>query len=194
MARLNPLSINLKELPPEGHEFQYSEQTGELTPQLKDLIGTNPYAVSLTVTPAGNTFTLKGSLKAKMDLQCSLCAVDFKFPIDLSLNELLVVMKKQPLGKGDHQTKANHAHEWAAQGPDYILLESDVFNVGDYLHEMVALAEPLRPLGKPDCDKNCENLAGRERRPWLSYGDEPETDHKISPNPFQVLEKIKLKG
>jgi hypothetical protein len=65
--------------------------------------------------------------------------------------------------------------------------------VGEYLHEMVALAEPMRPLGKPDCDQDCENLAGRERRPWLSYGGERD-GKSVMPNPFQILEKIKLKG
>jgi len=193
MSRLSPLYINLKELPPEGQEFSYSRESGELNAVLKDLIGDHSYSAKLTITPMGNSFDLRGSLQTKMDLQCSLCAMDFQFPIELKLHELIVVMKKHAMGKGDQQSKTNHAHEWETQGPDYILMESDSFNVGDYLHEMVALAEPIRPLGQPNCDKDCDNLSGRERRPWLSYGGE-EDAQGAKANPFQVLEKIKLKG
>jgi uncharacterized protein len=193
MSRLNPLYINLKELPPEGHQFTYSDQTGELSAVLRDLIGSNPYSAKITIAPMGNTFDLRGEIQTKMDLQCALCAIEFKYPIELKLHELIVVMKKQALQKGDQTTKANHAHEWEAQGPDYILLDSDTFNIGDYLHEMVALSEPLRPLGKPDCDKDCDNLTNRERRPWLSYGNDQDAQ-PVKANPFQILEKIKLKG
>lgn len=192
MSRLNPLHINLKELPPEGQEFTYSRQSGELNGILKDVVGDNLYIASVTITPMGNTFDLRGSFQSKMDLQCSLCAMDFKHAVDLKLHEMIVVMKKQALGKGDQQTKTNHAHEWEAQGPDYIILDSDTFHIGEYLHEMVALAEPLRPLGKPDCDENCDNLSGRAQRPWLSYGE--GAGESVKANPFQVLEKFKLKG
>lgn len=192
MARINPLRINLKELPPEGQEFSYTRTSGELSPVLKDLLGDNDFAVQFRLTPQGNTFELKGGLRAAMDLQCSLCAIDFKYPIALKLFELILVDKKQPIQKGDQQTRVNHAHEWETQGPDYILLDSDSFNVADYIHEMIALAEPLKPLGKPDCDENCENLQDRAKRPWLSYGEQDAEG--IKSNPFQVLEKMKLKG
>lgn len=189
---MNPISINLKELPPEGQEFTYSSTSGELNSSLKDLIGANEYKATLQITPMGNTFDLKGKLSTKMDLQCSLCAVDFKFPIELNLHELIMVGRDLALGKNEHQTRANHAHEWEAEGPDYILLESPVFEVGGYLHEMIALAEPIKPLGRPDCDPSCENLQDQVKRSWLSFGDENLAGGRTSP--FQVLEKIKLKS
>ncbi len=193
MPRLNPIHINLKELPPEGQDFTYSEKSGELTPSLKPLVGANPYSVQFKITPMGNTYDLRGTASAAMDMQCSLCAIDFNYPIVLKLHELLVVNKKQPLAKGDQQAKTNHAHEWEAQGPDYIILESDSFSIADYIHEMVALAEPLRPLGKPDCDDKCDNLKDRVQREWLTVGPDKEAE-PIKANPFQILEKIKLKS
>lgn len=192
MSRLNPLTINLKELPPEGQEFTYSSATGELTTTLKDLVGKNPYQIQVKIVPMGNTFDLRGHISSAMDLSCSLCAVDFKYPVEINLRELIVVSKnKSTLGKNDHMAKANHAHEWEAEGPDYILLESPHFNLADYAHEMIALAEPIKPLGRPNCDENCENLSGRVERPWLSYGEDAEG---AKTSPFQVLEKIKLKS
>ncbi len=188
--RKSPTEIQLKDLPAEGRDYEYTRESGELNSALEDLIGNNPYAVSFKITPLGNTFDLRGTVKTGLNLQCALCAIDFKFPVEQKLHEMLVVQK--PMEKGDQLTKANHAHEWENQGPDYILLDSDLFRVGDYIHELVGLAEPIRPLGKPDCDANCENMSEPVKK-WLGYGSEKATD-PIKSNPFQVLEKIKLKS
>lgn len=185
--RHSPLQINLKELPPEGEEFNYSAKSGELTPALKDLVGSNDYQVHLKITPMGNSFDLRGSVNSAMNLQCSLCTIDFKYPVVLKLHELIVINK--PMSKGDQQTRANHAHEWEAEGPDYILLDSPTFDVAKYVHEMVALTEPMQPLGKPDCDASCENLAA-----FKSGIKSLNEDGFAKSNPFKVLEKIKLKG
>jgi uncharacterized metal-binding protein YceD (DUF177 family) len=189
-ARLSPLEIALKELPPEGREFNYTRETGELTEALKDLVGSNDYKVNFLLTPVGNAYNLKGTLETSLDQECSLCAIDFKFPIRQDLHEVLVVQK--PLNKGDQQTKANHAHEWAASGPDYIILDSETFTVADYIHEAIALAEPIRPLGKPNCDITCENLTEPMKKWIVQPGASPPDP--IKTNPFLVLEKIKLKS
>jgi uncharacterized protein len=190
-AQRTPLEIELHELPPDGREFTYDRQSGELNGVLKDLVGTNDYQVRFKLTPMGNTYDLRGEIQTQLDLQCSLCAIDFKFPVKSQLHELIVIQK--PLGKRDHQGRANHVHELEESGPDYIVLESGWFNAGEYIHEMVALAEPIRPLGKPNCDENCENLKDRVQREWLSFGP-GKNDDLTKQNPFQVLEKIKLKS
>jgi len=186
-TRLTPTEIALKDLPPEGRDFSYTRETGELNDALKDLIGPNSYEVTFKITPMGNAFDLKGSVRTAMDLECSLCAIDLKHPVHERLNEMLVVQK--PLNKGDQLSKANHAHEWVEDGPDYVMLESEVFHVPDYIHEVIGLAEPIRPLGKPGCDMSCENLKDDVKR-WL-VGHETTT---IKDNPFKVLEKMKLKS
>lgn len=190
--RLNPIEIALRELPPEGREFEFSQETAELTPAIKDLIGANPYNLTVTITPMGNTFDLKGKLSTKMDLLCSRCADEFKHPVELNLHEYIVI--ERPLGKGDQGTKANHAHEWESGGPDYIVLQSDQFNVGEYAHEAIGLAEPLRPLCAPETAEGCANAGLKVERDWLSIGTESNPKTEIKANPFQVLEKLKLKS
>lgn len=189
-ARLVPIDITLKDLPLEGRDFVYSRESGELNESLVDLIKKNDYQVEFRITPMGNAYDLRGKIKTYLDLECALCAMDFKFTVEQKLHELLIVQK--PLEKGDQLTKANHAHEWENQGPDYIILDAEVFRVGEYIHEVVGLAEPLRPLGKPDCDINCENLSEPVKK-YLGVGDEGAAN-PIRSNPFQVLEKIKLKS
>lgn len=190
--RLNPTEITLRDLPPEGRDFEFTHESAELTPILKDLIGSNPYSLKIQITPMGNSYDLKGQLTTSMDLQCSLCASDFKHPVNVNLHELIVIEKA--FGKGDQMTRNNHAHEWEAGGPDYIVLQSDAFNVGEYAHEAIGLAEPIRPTCAPDLPAGCANPNDRPERAWLSYGQEEKPGSQIHSNPFQVLEKIKLKS
>jgi uncharacterized protein len=192
--RLTPTEIVLKDLPPEGRDFRFTRESGELNSKLEDLVGSNPYEVTFKILPMGNVYVVRGDIRTAMDLQCSLCGGDFKFKVNQPINELIVPQK--PLGKGDSQVRSNHAHELAEGGPDYILLEGEVFDAGEYIHEAVALAEPIRPVGKPDCDPLCGDEAKPVvERPWLSYGNKSEKPGEgIRANPFQVLEKMKLKG
>lgn len=189
-AQLNPVEISLKELPVEGREFEYSSSSGELNSHIKDLVGSNPYLVKFRITPMGNAFDLKGTVKTAMDLPCSSCGNDFKFLVDIPLNEYLV--RQKPMSKGDFQGKANHAHEWSEGSPDYILLEGDSFHAGEYVHEAIALAEPLQPRGNPEAGHICEKLD--IQREWLTFGEEGAAKDPTRANPFQVLEKFKLKS
>ncbi len=186
-TRVSPVQIALKDLPLEGRSFTYTRESGELNEFLGELVGQNPYKVDVQITPMGNAYDMRGTIQTGMNLQCSLCALDLKHPINERIHEMLVLQK--PLNKGDQQSKANHAHEWVEDGPDYIMLESDSFHVGEYVREVVALNEPIRPLGKPDCDLQCENVSD-EMRKWLQGRDAIS----IRTNPFQALEKIKLKS
>ncbi|MBX3022330.1 MAG: DUF177 domain-containing protein [Bdellovibrionales bacterium] len=190
--RLNPTEIVLKDLPPEGRNFEFTQESGELNDALKDLIGLNAYDLKFHLSPMGNTFDLKGHLSTKMDLQCSLCAEDYKQPVELNLHEYIVI--ERALGKNDQGAKSNHAHEWESGGPDYIVLNNDTFNVGEYVHEAIGLAEPIRPLCAPEKPEGCANAGQRIEREWLSFNDEKNPKSEIRANPFQVLEKLKLKS
>lgn len=188
--RANPVEIVLKDLPLDGREFTYTRESGELNEALKDLIRDNDYQVKFTLLPVGNAYSLKGTMTTGMDLQCSKCATDLKLPIKAKLNELIVVEK--PMLKGDHQTRANHAHELSDSGPDYLMLDSENFKVADYIHEVVGLAEPIQPVCPPENAVACADALKNIQRDWLSVGE--NAGQPIKANPFQILEKMKLKG
>lgn len=189
--RLNPTEILLRELPPEGRLYKYDQESAELTAVLEDLVGKNPYTVALNIRPIGNAYDVQGEVKTGLSLQCSLCAIDFAFPVNQQFHDVLVV--NNPLDKGDQVAKTNHSSEWDWSQPGGIYLESAVFNVKEYIHEMIALAEPIRPIGKPDCDEgNCENLRERPQRDWLSV--DANDSKSVHNHPFSVLEKLKLKS
>ena len=189
MKAKNQSQISLKDLPADGRDYEFTRATGELNPVLKDLLGTHDYLLSLHIKPIGNAFDMKGELKTELNLQCALCADDFAFPVDIKINELLLV--ERALGKNDHGGKVNHAHEWASDGPDYIILPNEVFDIGEYAHEAIALSEPIRPLCSPGLPEGCAQPEHIDR-PWLSVGEDAGPAVKV--NPFTALQKIKLKS
>ena len=189
MKSKNLTHISLKDLPDDGRDFEFSRASGELNHVLKDVVGQHDYRLRLHIKPMGNTYDVKGELHTEFDLQCSLCANEFPFPVHIKINELLLVEKA--LGKGDQGSKVNHAHEWASDGPDYIILPNDVFNIGEYAHEAIALSEPIRPLCSPQDPQGCKHPEHIDR-PWLSYGE--SAGPELKENPFRALEKLKLKS
>jgi len=188
--RANPTEIVLKDLPLDGRQFTYTRETGELNEALKDLIQDNNFEVRFNILPVGNAYSLKGEVKTGMDLQCSKCATDLSIPIKAKLNELIVVEK--PMSKGDQLVRANHAHELQDSGPDYLMLENESFKVADYIHEVIGLAEPIQPVCPPENARECADALKNIQRDWLSVGD--SAGQSIKANPFQILEKMKLKG
>ncbi len=185
---LNPVKVHLKELPLEGRRFEFSRESGEFNEALKDLIGTSPYSIDLQIKPLGNVFELRGQVLAKMPLECSRCAFDFDHEIKENLNEVLVIAEALP--RSGHMSKVNHANELQVDGPQCTVLESDFFNMADFVHEIIALAEPIKPLGKPNCDESCENfiefLASAQAK-GISLGATTEKE-----SPFSVLKNLKI--
>lgn len=183
---LNPETLHLSEIPKEGKTFTYSHESGELTGHLKDLIGTKPYKVEITVQPMGNVYTATGRIEAGIDELCSLCAMEFIHPVQESFHEILVIQEPDPRG---HQAKVNHSSELNTDGPECTELESEEFSVGEFVHQMIALARPIKPLGKSDCNEKCENYQDAVRKGWLT----PYNNEGFSKSsPFAELSKIKL--
>ena len=183
---LSPTVIYLSELPPEGRRFTYTEQSGELTSALKELIGKNPYRVEIEIKPMGNVFSAVGTVTSGLDELCSLCALEFIQPVKENFNEILVIQNRPTEG---HQARVNHSSELNLDGPECTELTDDQFIIGDFIHELVALSRPIKPLGKSNCDQSCENYQDAVRKGWLT----PQNDKDFKPeSPFSQLAKIKL--
>lgn len=186
---INPTVIRLKDLPQEGRRFVYTNESGELTSFIADLIGKNPYRVELEVRPMGNVYMAEGRIQTGLDEICSLCALEFVYAVNEKFKEILVINDSQ--SSRDHQARVNHSSELTLDGPECTELESDMFLVGDFIHELIAIAAPMRPLGKPDCDTSCENYKEAVRAGWFGNQDETGTEPK---NPFAVLKDLKLRS
>lgn len=187
--RVNPKEIHLADIPEEGRTYSYTRESGELNVALKDVVGQNDYKIDLEIRPLGNVYELRGKISAQMDLACSRCGIDFKFPVNQSFQEVVVIEEEMP--RSGKTARVNHTTELDACGPDYMILSSDVFKVTEFMHELIALAEPIQPLGKADCDKGCENLNEVYEKGLIQPpGSEPVASG--THNPFTVLKDMKL--
>lgn len=178
-----PRIIRLNEVPDQGLTYTYSNQSGELDPALKDLIGEKPYHVDLQIVPHGQTFQISGKIQSGLDLQCSLCGIDFEMPLKLDINEMLVVVGKRPQGQF---ARPNHLSDFKADTPFCTELESSEFDMGEFVREQIAVQEPTRPLGKPDCEIACENYNNLKEKGFFSNQEAPQE------HPFEVLKTLKL--
>ncbi len=194
-AQLSPAIIDLREVPREGSQYSYSQESGELTSAFADIIGSNPYTVDLRINPVGNAYEVSGQVKTSLNLLCSRCGIDFKYPVSESFREILLVTEKMP--RQGKEARVNHSSELDPAGPNVTLLEDETFKVGDFVREIIGLAEPVQPLGKPDCDVDCENLQEAYAKGWLTRpGQEVEgAEDEVGPgrnSPFKVLKGVKL--
>jgi len=183
----NPVVINLSELPEEGRQLNFNQESGELTESLQDTIGTNPYAVNLSIAPLGNAFSVTGNIKAGMGLICSKCAVDFIHPVKETVDEIFVVVSKLP--RTSKSARVNNITELDESGPECTEIDSPMLHLGEFVREIIILAEPIKPLGRPDCDKTCPNLQEAIKGGWAPENFAPDQDEL---GPFAALKDLKL--
>lgn len=176
--------IHLDELPSDGFDFTFTQESGELNEDLFDLLAGRPYRLELRINPAGNAYEVRGSLSTTLPLLCSRCAVDIDYKIEERFHEILVI--QPPLDRKSKTSHTNHLSDISDKGPFCNYLDSEEFNVGSWAHEILALAEPANPLGKPNCDDSCENFQMAIKNGWI------QEEEKQAASPFSVLANLKV--
>ncbi|GIL21287.1 MAG: hypothetical protein BroJett041_24010 [Candidatus Jettenia caeni] len=180
--------INLHEIPEEGKTWSLTNKTGELNTVLKDIIGENPYHTEFTIRPlTQGQFELFGTIKAQHPEQCSRCGIDFNFLVNEQFKELLI--PKVPSQKhGETYVKTNHYTDLSNEGPSVSEYEGHQFDIGEYLHEMVGLAEEFSPAPPPDDNGDCSVCKIPLKNHAFNYDEPMEKDE----SPFAALKKIKI--
>jgi uncharacterized protein len=181
------MKIRLSEILDEGEFFKFNRKTGELNESLRDLIQAEPYETEFNVRPLGNgTFELAGQFRSQLAEDCSRCGDDFKYVVDQKFTELL--MPKLSTQRTDHFAKPNHFSDLSHSGPEVYEVNGDIFDAGEYFHELVALSQPLTPAPALDhnsncslCKKTCAEAIKYEDKGW----EKPET-------PFAALKGLKV--
>ena len=153
------LQINLKNLSNKGMDLYYNQKPTELTQRLKSLIGENNYIIKAHIRNTGHSsYIISGTIQTWLNLLCARCAYEFKEPINKQFEEKILLQKK--LTRIDKPIRSNHFSE-LINTEDFTVTDSALFDIGDFLHELIAIEEPLRPLGAKTCDDdrfNCEHL------------------------------------
>lgn len=180
--------INLLEIPEEGKTYICNQNTAELNEPLRDLIGNAAYNTEFTIRPLqAGTFELTGFIKTAMPEDCSRCGLDFKMTVDESFRELLI--PEQTIPRNGKFSKANHVSDLHGEGPSVVEYQGHHFNAGDYIHEVVGLAEPLTPAPPCNAQGECTLCGKAVSQEKFSYED---PGFEAPKSPFAALKNIKL--
>lgn len=179
------MKIRLNEIPEDGRQFSFTRETGELNSSLKDLLAKAPYRVDVTIRPLGNAFEMEGKLVTSMAELCSLCGWDLNLPLNKSFKEILI---EQPeVDRETHHVHGSGSVDFLGEVDASATYKDGVFEIGEFIHELVAISEPLYPAcGDPDCEHLEEATAKRaELAAEFAKADEAKS-------PFAMLKDVQL--
>jgi uncharacterized protein len=174
------MKIRLNEIPEEGRKYHFNRESNDLNPILSDLIRENPYEIDISIRPLNSRdFVLTGQLRTQTPEQCSRCGEDFNLHIDKKLNEILI-----PSHETDRISKSTKSGSVSENSDEVAVTEykNHNFDLGEYLHEAVALEVPFTPY----CVECSKTDASKRFNYDENMGDE------IKANPFKALKGIKL--
>ncbi len=184
------MKLKLNEIPDDGREYIYSKQTGELNEDIRDLIENNDYHVQFFIKPLNNDdFIMNGTVTTKTKEICSLCGDTFHFPTTAKINEILI--PKTVDKDHEKQSKANHISEQDEHAPAVSEYKGEIFEIGEFIHEAIALSVPFNPKPEQSTDGNCLFCLKPAPTTLISYDEDISISEKI--NPFLALKDLKLK-
>lgn len=182
------MKINLLEIPEDGKLFVCNQKTAEMNETLKDLIGNTPYQTEFYIRPlSSGAFELKGFIKTETAELCSRCGLDFKMKIDEEFTEML--MPDLGVPRDAKYAKANHVSDMEKGGPSVYEYSGHHFYAGDYVHELVAISEPMTPCPPKNEGGDCTVCLKPVTDQPFQYED-PGFEKPVSP--FGALKNIKI--
>ncbi len=182
--------INLAEIPEEGRNYEYTTETGEVTEALADLIGENKYTTQFTIRPLNTRdFVLTGSIQTKSKELCSYCGQKIQFPLTVKFNEILI--PPQEMTRDGHYAKPNHFTENEAGDLQSFEYSAGMkLNIGEYLHESIALQVPYNPAPEISAKGDCSDCGLNVQNLLKTYEEKPTPLEET--NPFAVLKTLKI--
>ncbi len=184
--------IKLNEVPEEGRNYSYNRQTGELNEDLKDLIGSNEYQTEFFLKPLNHKdFSLRGHVVTATQEICSLCGETFNFKTKAQLNEIIIpgADNNKILEK---QSRANHVSETSESEISVSEYKNDVLEIGELIHEAIALSVPFNPKPEQKEDGSCTICDKVAEFGQFGYDENMGIIEKQ--NPFNVLKDFKIKN
>lgn len=183
------MKIRLKEIPQEGRQYTFDRVSGELNESLADIVGDRAYDVQFHIKPIGNAYEMRGNLTTTVLETCSHCGYEFDLPISRKINEVL--FEEESGHRKSHSVHGNQSVDFSPEGPAMTPIHGDVFDAGEFVHEMIALEEPFYPICGPN-NKCLHADEVEEIRRRLEEEAEAAVEADAKPNPFSVLKGLDL--
>lgn len=179
------VKICLLEIPSEGRDYFYSKTSGELNAELQDLIGKENYEIALRIEPLQqSTYLIKGTIKTQTQLDCSRCGEGFAFAIEKSLKEFVLPKSARSEAHEGHFAR-NLNHEGEDAEVTHTEYEGQNLNLGEFLHEVIALELPVYPSPKIDCLGHC--VVCKKDVQSTSFGYDEAIEQSPRQSPFAAL-------
>lgn len=184
------MKIKLSEIPEEGRNYEFTRESAELNLILSDLIGDESFKIDLFIVPLNTKdFMLTGQIKTRTEESCSRCGDSFKFALSKKIKEILI--PKQEVDRTGKYTKSSVAiSEHDENDAAVVEYEFNQFDVGEYLHETIAIDIPLAPMPDTKPNGDCVLCDRPAHKSELIYDEKISSEQKI--NPFESLKNIKL--
>lgn len=181
------MRINLTEIPEDGRSWEITQKGGELNEALSDLTGPkSQYHAEFTIRPLqSGTFDLTGTIKTTLPELCSRCGDRFQWAVSEKFHELLLPAIAQP--RNSSYTKPNHISDLASDELSTFEYHGNLFDVGEYLHEVVAISLPKVPAPPKDDKGRCAECKIPVGNQLFTYDEQME---EVT-NPFGILESLK---
>lgn len=135
------MKIRLSEIH-DSKDFYFDKKDGKLDEALGDLTKQD-YKVDLQISDKTSFFTINGDVKTEVGAVCSKCGDDTLVPVHSRFNDMMVEKMNNP--RGSQYSKANSSLADSSDRTEVAYYENDIFDLGEYLHEQVALAIPEYP-------------------------------------------------
>ncbi len=107
---------------------------------------TSPVHLSLDIHKDGQQFRLVGRVKATLDLACSRCLDDFRFPVEASF-DVLYLPHAENTGEGELEVEDDDLTT--------AYYRDDQIDLAQLVREQFYLAAPMKPLCREACKGLC---------------------------------------
>ncbi|MBX2986468.1 MAG: DUF177 domain-containing protein [Bdellovibrionaceae bacterium] len=184
------MRLRLHDIPEEGKAFLWDRQSGELNHVLADLIRDREYTAEFFIKPINSrNFELTGMIRTALPEQCSRCGIDFDFMSQTRFHEILI--PEQSEDRTGRYARVNHISDAEDSGLSVAEYAIDhTFDMGEYLHEQVALTLPFNPAPAETPAGDCRLCGVMVKGRIFSYNEEmPEEKPQ---NPFSALKNLKI--
>lgn len=181
------MKIRLDEITSEGKEFDFDEKSGELSGSFADL-SLAGYEIHAVIKPLDAYFELRGQAVAKVADLCGKCGFDIDVPVTREFNDMILEKPKEP--RGSQYSKGSSVSSSRSGDHEVVYHEGGVFNLGEYLHEVLALEIPSHPsCGIVDCPRALEMEARLQK---INEESSSFAEDNRRNNPFDSLKNLKL--
>lgn len=183
--------IHLNEIPEEGKSYTLTRSSGELNKLLEDLVGTEDYKIELYIRPLTHGYELIGSTQGQTPELCSRCGIDIVIPLNTQFKELM--LPKLNLERNSKYSRQNHVtdSEHLSDAPSVIEYDGNIFDVGEYLHEVIGLLIPSCPVAPIDGNGKCKTC-GVDTTKENAFSYTEDLPEEKTDSPFAALKGIKL--